>query len=103
MLHLVEDYFANNITLMSFDSIGNMEWSAVIPKNQYGKGTYNFISYGTYLTSDEMNFLFNQSAKKSTSMQSLKVNAPGEISFKSNIKKIGQKLCLYAPLCKTGK
>ena len=82
------DYFAYNITLMSFDSVGSMEWSSVIPKNQYGNGTYNFIGYSTYQTPDEVNFLFNEASKKSTSMQSLKVNASGEIALNPTLKKL---------------
>ena len=82
------DYFANNITLMSFDSIANIEWSAVIPKNQYGRDTYNFISYGTYQTPDEINFLFNEASKKSTAMQYLKVNASGDVALNPTLKKL---------------
>ncbi|HEY2725916.1 MAG TPA: hypothetical protein VGI61_01980, partial [Parafilimonas sp.] len=83
-----EDYFANNITLLSFDSVGNMEWFSIIPKNQYGRDTYNFIGYGTYQTSDEVNFLFNEASKKSTAMQSLKVNASGEVVLNPTLKKM---------------
>jgi hypothetical protein len=85
---LNRDYFAYNITLMSFDSVGGMEWSSIIPKNQYGRSTSNFIGYGTYQTPDEVNFLFNEASKKSTSMQSLKVNASGEIALNPTLKKL---------------
>jgi hypothetical protein len=85
---IAKDYFAYNIAVMSFDSAANMEWSAIIPKSQYGNGTPNFIGYGTYLTSNHINFLFNQAAKKSTSIEFIQVNVSGKVSLTPSLRKL---------------
>ena len=57
-------YFADNIAVMSFDSSATMEWASVIPKSQYDDNTDNFIGYSTYITSGEVNFIFNEFSKE---------------------------------------
>ena len=81
-------FFADNIAVMSFDSACNMEWASIIPKSQYDDNTDNFIGYGTYLTSGEVNFLFNQFAKRTLLLQSQSVDPSGKVTLNPTFKEL---------------
>lgn len=53
-------YYADNITILSFDPGGNVEWSNVINKSQFDDNTDDFIGYTILNTGGEIHFLFNQ-------------------------------------------
>jgi len=81
-------FFADNIAVMSFDSSCNMEWASIIPKSQYDDNTDNFIGYGTYLTSGEVNFLFNQFTKRTLLLQSQSVDPSGKVTLNPTLKEL---------------
>lgn len=81
-------YFADNIAVMSFDSSANMEWASIIPKSQYDDNTDNFLGYGTYLTSGEVNFLFNEFQRRTLLLQSQSIDASGKITIKPTLKEL---------------
>lgn len=81
-------YFADNIAVMSFDSSANMEWASVIPKSQYDDNTDNFIGYGTYITSDAVNFLFNEFEKRTLLLQSESVDPTGKVTLNPTFKEL---------------
>lgn len=71
-------YFADNIAVVSFDSASNVEWTNIIPKSQYDDNSDNFIGYGTYVTPGQINFLFNQFAKRTLILQSESITPGGK-------------------------
>ena len=71
-------YYADNIAIFSFDSSANMEWTNIIPKSQYDDNTDNFIGYGTYVNSGQINFLFNEFSKRTLLLQSESVTPGGK-------------------------
>lgn len=81
-------YFADNIAVMSFDSSANMEWASVIPKSQYDDNSDNFLGYGTYLTSGEVNFLFNEFQRRTLLLQSQSINASGKVTLNPTLKEL---------------
>ena len=81
-------YFADNIAVMSFDSSCNMEWASIIPKSQYDDNTDNFIGYGTYLTSGEVNFLFNEFSRRTLLLQSQSVDPSGKVTLNPTLKEL---------------
>ncbi len=81
-------YFADNIAVMSFDSSANMEWASIIPKSQYDDNTDNFIGYGTYLTSGEVNFLFNEFSRRTLLLQSQSIDASGKVILNPTFKEL---------------
>lgn len=81
-------YFADNIAIMSFDSSANLEWASIIPKSQYDDYTDNFIGYGTYITSGEVNFLFNEFTKRTLLLQSESIDPSGKVTLNPTFKEL---------------
>ncbi len=76
----VTRYFADNITVMSFDSTGKMEWANVIHKSQYDDNTDNMIGYSTITTSGEVHFLFNTHEKRRLLITDQTIAPDGQIN-----------------------
>ncbi len=74
----VTRYFADNIAVISFDSVADMEWAHIIPKSQYDDNSDNFIGYGTFITSGKINFLFNQFQKRTLLLQAESIDPQGK-------------------------
>jgi hypothetical protein len=81
-------YYADNIAILSFDSAANMEWASVISKSQYDDNTDNFIGYGTYITSGQVNFLFNQFEKRTLLLQAHSIDPQGKITRSPTLKEL---------------
>lgn len=81
-------YFADNIAVMSFDSSANMEWASIVPKSQYDDNTDNFIGYGTYLTSGEVNFLFNEFQRRTLLLQSQSIDPSGKVTLNPTFREL---------------
>lgn len=73
-------YYADNIAVISFDSSATMEWASIVPKNQYDDNTDNFIGYGTYITSGQINFLFNEFERRTLLLQSQSIDPAGKVT-----------------------
>ena len=81
-------YYADNIAIIAFDSLANLEWASIIPKSQYDDNSDNFIGYGTYVTSDKVNFLFNQFAKRNLLLQEQSIEASGKVTQAPTLKEL---------------
>ena len=81
-------YYADNVAVMSFDPTANMEWASFIQKSQYDDNTDNFIGYGTYVTSGEVNFLFNEFSKRTLLLQSQSIDASGKVVVNPTLKEL---------------
>ncbi|RYY64480.1 MAG: hypothetical protein EOO12_09560 [Chitinophagaceae bacterium] len=57
-------YHADNITVLSFDPTGKLQWSSVIHKNQFNDDADDAISYQVMNTGGALHFLFNQDEKR---------------------------------------
>lgn len=81
-------YYADNIAVMSFDSTAKMEWASIIPKSQYDDNSDNFIGYGMYVTSGQINFLFNQFVRRTLLLQSESINPQGKVEQTPTLKEL---------------
>lgn len=73
-------YHADNITLMSFDSVGRVEWSNVIHKEQFDDESDDRISYKLMNTGGQLHFLFNQEEKRTQLLNDFSVDASGQLT-----------------------
>jgi hypothetical protein len=90
-------FYAYAIAIMSFDSLANMEWSNVIPKNQFGNNVFEVMGFGIYLTGASINFLFNQTVKKIPPLQHVGINASGKTVSTSILKGLNRHY-IFMPL-----
>jgi len=72
-------YYADNIAILSFDSLVNIQWANIIAKSQFDDNSDNFIGYGTFITSGQVNFLFNQFVKRTLLLQAEAITPQGKI------------------------
>jgi hypothetical protein len=73
-------YHADNITLLSFDSSGKLEWSNVIRKEQFDDESDDRISYKLMNMGGQIHFLFNQEERRTQLLSDISVNATGELN-----------------------
>jgi hypothetical protein len=57
-------YHADNITMLSFDPTGKLQWSNVIHKEQFDDDSDDALSYQLMNTGGALHFLFNQDEKR---------------------------------------
>jgi hypothetical protein len=81
-------FFADNIMVLSFSNEGEMEWSNIIPKEQFDDQSDNSISYGLINTGGELHFLFNQMDKKVQILTDQSIAPDGKISRHPTIKNL---------------
>ncbi len=81
-------FFADNIMILSFDSDGQMEWSNIIPKNQYDDESDNSISYGLVNTGGELHFLYNQYERRTLMLSDQSIGPDGKISRHPTLKNL---------------
>jgi hypothetical protein len=83
-------YYAQNITVFSFDSTGKINWSNVLNKNQYDDQTDAFISYQILNSGDQLHFLFNQQEKRLQLLVNQSVTPTGQISRNPTMKNLDE-------------
>lgn len=81
-------YYADNITVISFDPSGKMEWSNVIRKSQYDDNTDNFIGFGMLNAGDRLNFLFNIQEKRDNVLSDQSISPNGQINRNPTFKNL---------------
>jgi hypothetical protein len=72
-------YHADNITLLSFDSSGKLEWSNVIHKEQFDDESDDRISYKLMNTGGQIHFLFNQEERRMRLLNDFSVDPSGQL------------------------
>lgn len=72
-------FYADNIAVVSFDSVSNLEWSKIIPKEQYDDNTDNLIGYGTLNAGTEVHFLFNEQQRRTLILSDQSITPDGEV------------------------
>lgn len=81
-------YYADNIAIMAFDSSANMQWTSIIQKSQYDDNSDNFIGYGIYVSTGQVDFLFNQFSKRTLLLQSETLDVTGKIKESPTLKEL---------------
>jgi hypothetical protein len=81
-------YHADNITVLSFDSKGQLEWSNVMGKSQYDDESDDLLSYQLMNTGGEIHFLFNQQERRANLLNDFSVNPKGEMTRNPTLKNL---------------
>jgi hypothetical protein len=79
---------ADNITILSFDRTGKLQWSNVIHKDQYDDEGDDRISFQTAITGGQIHYLFNLDEKRSLLLNDFTLNADGEVSHNPTLKNL---------------
>jgi hypothetical protein len=81
-------HHADNITLLSFDNTGKLEWSNVIRKEQFDDEGGDRVSYQLMNTGGQLHFIFNQEEKRTLLLNDYALNASGEINRNPTLKNL---------------
>lgn len=81
-------YFADNITVLSFDPSGKMEWSNVVRKSQFDDNTDNFIGFGLFNSGDRIHFLFNTLEKRTMILSDQSISPSGQVDRNPTFKNL---------------
>ncbi|MCU7548000.1 hypothetical protein OCK74_02690 [Chitinophagaceae bacterium LB-8] len=93
-------HHADNITVLSFDNTGKLEWSNVIHKGQFDDESDDRISYQILNTGGQIHFLYNQEEKRTLLLNDLILTADGKINRNPTLKNLDKG---YEFLAKYGK
>ncbi|MES2003191.1 MAG: hypothetical protein V4450_01620 [Bacteroidota bacterium] len=81
-------YYADNISVISFDPSGKLEWSNVVRKSQYDDNTDNFIGFGMMNTGDQLRFLFNVQEKRNMILTDQSMSPEGQVNRSPTFKNL---------------
>jgi hypothetical protein len=81
-------HHADNITVLSFDKEGKLQWSNVIHKEQFDDETDDRISYQLMNTGSQIHYLFNLDEKRSLLLNDYTLTPSGEISRNPTLKNL---------------
>ena len=81
-------HYAENIVILSFDNTSNLQWSNVIRKTQFDDNTDVFLSYQIFYSGSEVRFLFNQLERREQLLNSVSVNAAGQMKRDPTLKSL---------------
>lgn len=84
----VTKYYAENIAILSYDSIGKVEWTNIINKSQYDENTDNLIGYTMVNTGDLLHFFFNVQEKRNNVLTNQSITSEGQINRNPTIKNL---------------
>jgi hypothetical protein len=84
----VSRHHADNITILSFDKTGKLEWSNVIHKEQFDDESGDYISYQLMNTGGELHFVFNQEEKRQQLLNDYTVTASGQMNRNPTLKNL---------------
>ena len=81
-------FFAENVSVISFNPNGKMEWSNVIRKTQYDDNTDNYIGFGLFNTGEDLHFIFNEQKKRSMLLTNQTIANTGQINRNPTLKNL---------------
>ena len=81
-------YHADNISVLSFDNKGKLEWNKVMGKTQYDDESDDFLSYQLMNTGGQVHFLFNQQERKNNLLSDYSVSPDGEMTRNPTLKNL---------------
>ena len=72
-------YFYANVIVLSVDKNANLDWNNTLIKDQYDDENDNFMSYNTMIAGGEIQFFFNDPAKKYEIISWQSISPHGEL------------------------
>jgi hypothetical protein len=81
-------YHADNITVLSFDKEGKLEWSNVLVKEQFDDQSDDMVSYMIMITGGQLHFLFNQMEKRVQLLNDYSINPDGQMNRNPTLKNL---------------
>jgi hypothetical protein len=81
-------YNADNITILSFDKTGKLEWSNVIHKEQFDDESDDRISYQTMNTGGQIHYVFNLDEKRTLLLNDFTLSPDGQITRNPTLKNL---------------
>jgi hypothetical protein len=81
-------YNADNITILSFDKTGKLEWSNVIHKEQYDDESEDRISYQTVNTGGQIHYVFNIDEKRALLLNDFTLSPDGQVVRNPTLKNL---------------
>ncbi|MBL7746379.1 MAG: hypothetical protein JNM19_03030 [Chitinophagaceae bacterium] len=81
-------YHADNISVLSFDNKGNLEWSNVMGKSQYDDESDESISFQLMNTGDQLHFLFNQQERRNNLLNDYGIAPDGQMNRNPTLKNL---------------
>jgi hypothetical protein len=79
---------ADNITILSFDKTGKLEWSNVIHKEQFDDESEDRISYQTVNTGGQIHYVFNVDEKRALLLNDFTLSPDGQIVRNPTLKNL---------------
>jgi len=79
---------ADNVTVLSFDNTGKLEWSGVIHKEQYDDESDDRISYLTVNTGSQIHYLFNVDERRALLLNDYTLSADGQLNHNPTLKNL---------------
>lgn len=81
-------YNADNITILSFDRTGRLEWNNVIHKEQFDDESDDRISYQTVNTGGQIHYVFNIDEKRALLLNDFTLSPNGQITRNPTLKNL---------------
>lgn len=81
-------YNADNITILSFDKTGKLEWNNVIHKEQYDDESEDRISYQTVNTGGQIHYVFNIDEKRALLLNDFALSPDGQVVRNPTLKNL---------------
>lgn len=86
----INRYYADNIALVSFDSVLNIEWMNVIHKSQFDDNSDNFISFGTFVENNSFHFLYNELFRRDWLLSDQSISINGQVKKEPTFHNLGE-------------
>lgn len=81
-------HHADNLTILSFDNTGKLQWSNVIHKEQYDDEGDDRISFQTANTGSHIHYLFNIDEKRTLLLNDFMLSPDGKINHNPTLKNL---------------
>ena len=81
-------YHADNITVLSFNAKGEMEWNNVMGKTQFDDESDDLISYQLMNTGGQVHFLFNQQERRNNLLSDYSITPDGLMTRNPTLKNL---------------
>ena len=79
-------YYYGNVVILSFDKIGQLQWSRVINKDQFDDDNDNFLSFSTFNSGAGIHFLFNDDKNKNQIIANHSITGNGQLTRNPTLK-----------------
>jgi hypothetical protein len=81
-------YHADNVTILSFDKNGSLQWSNVIHKEQYDDEGDDRISFQLANTGGQLHYIFNMDEKRTLLLNDFTLSPDGQINHNPTLKNL---------------